>query len=326
MIALACDLGGTRMKVGIVRGGEVLAQTVVASQSKGGLAPRLPVLKATWLSLLKKLKLPLRRCAGISVSFPSIIDHATGRILAEYGKFADAPRLDLRAWAAREFGLPLAIENDARMALIGEWRAGAGRGSDNLAMITLGTGLGTAAIIEGRLLRGKHGQAGILCGHSTVSYDGRDCHCGNVGCAEAQASTAFLGQMAAGSRLFGRSSLRKAATLNYGLIFKHAAAGDECAVALRDHSLKIWSALAVNVIHAYDPDRLILGGGIMASREVVLPSIRSYVARHAHTPWGKVTVVASELDDRAALVAAEWLLEEQLDTRLNLRPRVHSAD
>src|SRR5207247_4367241 len=97
-------------------------------------------------------------CGGIAVSFPSLIDVHTGRILAEYGKYADGPQVDLRAWAREALGLPLAIENDARMALIGEWRHGAGRGSDNLVMITLGTGLGTSAVIEGRVLRGKHGQ------------------------------------------------------------------------------------------------------------------------------------------------------------------------
>lgn len=70
-------------------------------------------------------------------------------MLVEYGKFADAMQLDLRVWAEQEMRLPLAIENDARLALVGEWKHGAGRSSDNLVMITLGTGLGTAAIMEG---------------------------------------------------------------------------------------------------------------------------------------------------------------------------------
>jgi glucokinase len=95
-------------------------------------------------------------------------------------------------------------------------------------------------------------------------------------------------------------------------VFRLAAAGDPCAAALRDHSLLVWSSLAVNLIHAYDPEVLILGGGIMASGDVILPAVRDYVARYAHTPWGKVRVVASELGDTAALVAGEWLLQEQL--------------
>jgi glucokinase len=207
--------------------------------------------------------------------------------------------------------LPLAIENDARSALLGEWRHGAGRGVDNAVMMTLGTGLGTAALIEGRVLRGRHGQAGVLGGHLTVRHGGRACSCGNLGCAEAEASTAFLGDLVAKRPEFERSPLRHAGPLNYALVFQHAAAGDPCAVALRDHSLLVWSSLAVNLIHAYDPEALILGGGIMASAEVVLPAIAKFVARHAHTPWGQVRVVASELGDQAALLAGEWLLHEQ---------------
>lgn len=311
MTILACDLGGTRMKIGVVRGGVVLAQTTEPSNSKAGLAPGLPVLKAAWLRLLDEMKLTTRDCAGISVAFPSLVDTKSGCVLAEYGKFADAMSIDLRAWAKQEMNLPLAIENDARMALVGEWKQGAGRGSDNVVMMTLGTGLGTSAVIEGRLLRGKHGQAGVLGGHSTVRYGGRDCSCGNVGCAEAEASTAFLCDVAVGLREWDTSSLRKLATLNYAAVFTHAAAGDPCALKLREHSLRVWSTLAVNLIHAYDPETVILGGGTMASADVILPAISEYVRRHAHTPWGKVRVVASELGDQAALVAGEWLLREQ---------------
>jgi glucokinase len=311
MTILACDLGGTRMKIGVVRGGRVLAQATEPAHSKHGLAPQLPVLRAAWLRLLDELKLTPRDCAGVSLAFPSLIDPKTGRVLAEYGKFSDAMGIDLRAWASGELGLPLAIENDARMALIGEWRAGAGRGSDNLVMMTLGTGLGTCAVIEGQVLRGRHGQAGVLGGHTTVRYGGRPCSCGNVGCAEAEASTAFLSDVVVALPEWPGSSMQRAATLNYALVFKHAAAGDPCAVRLRDHSLLVWSSLAVNLIHAYDPERVILGGGIMASADVILPAVRAHVGRHAHTPWGRVQVVASELGDQAALLAGEWLLPEQ---------------
>jgi glucokinase len=313
MTILACDLGGTRLKIGVVRDGRVLAQAVEPAHSQLGLAPQLPVLKAAWLRQLDGLKLTLTDCAGVTVAFPSLIDQPTGRILAAYGKYADAMALDLREWARAELGLPLAIENDARMALIGEWRAGAGQGCDNLVMMMLGTGLGVCALVEGRVLRGKHGQAGVLGGHLTVRYGGRRCNCGNLGCAEAEASTAFLRQLAEESPEWGRSSLRSAAALDYAQIFAQAAAGDACAAALRDHSLLVWGSLAVNLIHAYDPEILILGGGIMASAGVILPAVADHVNRHAHTPWGKVRVVPSTLGDQAALVAGEWLLRERAD-------------
>lgn len=313
MTVLACDLGGTRIKLGLVHGGAVLAGDVLAAHSDRGLRARLPALAETCRSLCARHGTSLADCAGLAVSFPSLVDVRTGRILAEYGKYRDGPEVDLRAWARQELGLRLAIENDARMALIGEWRHGAGRGCDNLVMVTLGTGLGTSALIEGRVLRGRHGQAGCLGGHLTLRYGGRDCSCGNAGCAEAEASTAFLAQFARIHPAFPASPLAGEAVLDYAAVFRHAAAGDPCAAALRDHSVLVWSSLVVTLIHAYDPEVVILGGGIMASADVILPAVRAHVARYAHTPWGKVRIVASELGDGAALAAAEWLVEEQAE-------------
>lgn len=308
---LACDVGATRIKLGLARSGRVLAQDVIPSYSESGMAARLPELAGAFRRLAGGQGVAVEECGGLCLSVPSLVDPRTGRLLAEYGRFKDMPSLDLPAWARREFGLPFVLENDARTATIGEWRYGAGRGCDDLVMITLGTGLGTSVILEGRVLRGKHGQAGCLGGHLTVRYGGRPCGCGSIGCAEAEASTKFLADLARARPDFAASPLAAEPVLDFSAVFRHAADGDPCARAIRDHSLHVWSALAVNLIHAYDPERLILGGGIMASADVIVPAVEDYVRRYAHTPWGKVQVVPSGLGDAAGLVAAEWLFEEQ---------------
>jgi len=179
-------------------------------------------------------------------------------------------------------------------------------------LVTLGTGIGISAVIEGQVLRGVHGQAGILGGHMTLRREGADCVCGNVGCAELEASIATVTQRARARADFATSALAKEPDLDYAAIFRHAAGGDPCSVALRADSLSVWSALAVNLIHVFDPELLIFGGGIMNSAADILPPVRAYVERHAHTPWGKVKVVASELGDQAALIAGEWLVQEDL--------------
>ena len=162
MTVLACDMGGTRIKLGLVRDGKVICRDAIAAHSDQGLGPRLPVVAEHFKSMCDAQHVSLDSCEGISVSFPSLIDVERARILAAYGKYEDGPEIDLRAWAHQSLGLKLAIENDARMAMIGEWQHGAGRGCDNLVMVTLGTGLGTSALIEGHVLRGRHGQAGCL--------------------------------------------------------------------------------------------------------------------------------------------------------------------
>jgi len=158
-----------------------------------------------------------------------------------------------------------------------------------------------------------HGQAGILGGHTTLQTNGGICVCGNVGCAELLASTSVIARQAREHPLFASSALARLELIDYAAIFRAASAGDESANSLKQRSLKTWAALAVNVIHMFDPELIIFGGGIMGSANEILPFVRDYVSRHAHTPWGQVKVVASELGDRAALLACEWLVHEDVE-------------
>jgi glucokinase len=312
VITLAADFGGRRIKLGLVRDGQVAALKVLPANADQPLQTRLAAVADGLQALCAAAGVTSGACDGLGFAYPSIIDTRRARVVDHFGKFGDASQLDLRAWAKESLGLPLAIDNDARMALIGEWQYGAGRGCESLAVVTLGTGLGTSALIEGRLLRGVHGQAGILGGHFTVHYGGRACVCGNAGCAESEASTWMLDHLARERYDFSGSALSREAILDYASVFRMAAAGDPCALALRDHSLQVWSATAVNLIHAYDPERVIFCGGIMASAEVIVPAVQAYVDHHAHTPWGRVEIVASALGDEAALLACEWLWQEKL--------------
>jgi glucokinase len=312
---ISCDIGGTRIKIGIVQEGRVLARRIIDANSAGGLRSRLGAIETGIRELLHTSGTSIDVCRSLSVAFPSLIDVESGRVLTSYGKYTDAPEIDLNKWAIETFQLPLAIENDARLALIGEWRYGAGRGTDDLVMITLGTGIGTAAVMQGCVVRGRHGQAACLGGHSTIRFGGVKCCCGNLGCAESEASTRCLFEIAKSHPTFATSSLQNECIFDYAAIIKHAAAHDPTASAVLQRSLDVWSALAVNLILAYDPQRLIVGGGIMAAHDVILPAISHYVRQYAHTPWGEVEVVASQLGDDAALVGGEWLAEEAIGLR-----------
>ena len=314
MTTLACDFGGTRLKLGLVRDGAVLATDVIPARADRPLRERLDSVAESLTALCTAQGVDAAGWTGLGLSYPSIIDTANARILDHFGKFGEATTLDLRTWAQRALGLPLAIDNDARLALVGEWRHGAARGCDNVVMMTLGTGLGTAAILEGQVLRGAHGQAGILGGHLTVRVGGHPCVCGNIGCAEAEASTWRLEALARERPEFSGSALAREPLVDYASVCHLAAAGDPCAQALRQHSLEVWSAAAVNLVHAYDPELLVLGGGIMASADAILPPLRDYLIRHAHTPWGRVRVAASTLGDHAALLGCAWLVQEQFSS------------
>ena len=307
---LACDVGGTRIKLGVVRGARLLAQSEIDAEPGKGLADALKRIAQVVSPLCHKAGVKRQALGGFGLSFPGIIEPRTGIILATpAGKFDDAKSLDASKLIENLLGLPAWVCNDANAALAGEWHFGAARGSRSTVMMTLGTGIGSAAIIDGVSLRGEHGQAGCLGGHLTVSLDGQNCPCGNIGCAESEASTWAVPAQARAHAGFSTSRLARGKTLDYAAIFRAAARGDKVAIDLRDRSLRVWAVTLVNLIHAYDPEVAVIGGGIMRSGKTILPALHNYVLKHAWTPWGRVKIIPAMLGNDAGLFGVASLIQ-----------------
>jgi glucokinase len=310
MKALAIDFGGTHATCGIVEDRTLLAHETVDTNRAKSLDAVLPRIAETFHNLAKSQFLSFKDCAGLAVGFAALVDSRTGQILSTNGKYDDAKEIDLAAWSQQTFGLPLRIENDARMALLGEFYAGAARNFTEVVMMTLGTGIGGVAMIEGKLLRGKHSQAGCLGGHIPVLFTGRACNCGAIGCAEAEAAGWSLPLVVKDWPGLSQSTLSKYRDVGFKELFDEATCEDPIAVAIRDRCLNVWAATAVGLVHAYDPEIIVIGGGIMKSADVIIPYVESYVQKHSWTPWGKVQVRAAELGNNAALLGAVPLLSE----------------
>ena len=169
---------------------------------------------------------------------------------------------------------------------------------------------GGVAMIEGKLLRGKHAQAGCLGGHIPVLYNGRPCTCGGIGCAEAEASGWSLPGVVRDFPGASESKLSKYSHVGFKQLFEEATCGDKVALAIRERCLNIWAADAVALVHAYDPELIVIGGGVMESADIILPYIEAHVHKYAWTPWGKVQIRPAELANNAALVGALPLLSE----------------
>ncbi len=310
---LAVDLGGSHAACAVVApSGAVRAAVAVpldAAGAGGGLAAALPRVAAALGAAAARAGVRPAECRGVAFGFPGLVDPDAGRVLATNEKFADARGVDLGAWARAAFGLPLRLENDARLALLGERAAGAARGAGDVVMLTLGTGVGGAAMIGGRLLRGRHHQAGVLGGHLPVRVGGRRCTCGNVGCVEAEASTWALPALCRAWPGHAESALACVERPDFAALFRAARAGDRVAAAVRDHCLAVWGAGAVALVHAYDPEVVVIGGGVMGSADDVLPAVAAHVRAHAWTPWGAVAVRAAALGGHAALAGAPSLFD-----------------
>ena len=137
------------------------------------------------------------------------------------------------------------------------------------------------------------------------------CTCGAIGCTEAEASGWAIPLIAKEWPGFAQSALAKEPSVTFEALFRLAKQGDP-ALALRDRCLRVWAVGTVGLIHSFDPEIVVYGGGVMKSADVIVPYVQSYVEKHAWTPWGKVKVRAAELGNDAGLLGAIPLLTEPI--------------
>ena len=312
---IAIDLGGTAIKAAIVNGTEVLAADSIPAHSRNGLGPQLPRIAEMIERLCADRGLVPSACRGVGMAVPFLVDPLAQRIRSvPQEKYGDACGIDLPLWARQCFGLDLKLENDAHAALLGEWRHGAGLGSDDFVMLTLGTGIGCSVLIRGRALRGKHFQAGVLGGHLIANpLDGTPCAaCPSAGCYEAESATQSLAREANQHPGFPQSALAAVETLDFAAVFRHATNGDAVAVAVRNRCLRYWTALVVSLVHAFDPDRIVIGGGVADNPLVraLLPAMQDEVNRQA---WitEPIAIRAARLGNQAGIIGVSSLFTQE---------------
>lgn len=308
--AIGVDVGGTRLKAGLVDDrGAALVETVRDTPARTS-APE--VLEDAVVGVVSEL---LGRVDG---PVAAVGIGAAGFVDAERGVVVFAPHLPwrdhpLRDRLAERLDVPVLVDNDANAAGWAEHRFGAGQGETHLAVITLGTGIGGAVITHGRLQRGRHGLAGEF-GHQQMVPGGRPCECGHDGCWEQYVSGSVVGR--AGQELVraGGAPARALDELCGGdptrLTGEHvtraARAGDPASVAvLAEVGERLGEGLA-GVVAALDPGRVVVGGGLSEAGDLLLRPARTALSRrlvggdHRSVP----DVVAARLGARAGLVGA----------------------
>ncbi len=304
---LAADFGGTTIKLGLVEHGAIVARHRLEARADRPMPERLEAVAVAWEQLLGESGCATRECQGTAFALPFVADPARCRVLGNFGKFPGAEAVDFAAWSEARMALPTALENDLRVALLGECTAGAARGKSDVVMLALGTGIGCAVLSDHRLLRGANNRAATLLGHGTVDHQGSRGRCGNIGCAEDLASTATLAARAAGHPAFADSELARAEKIDFETVFGWAARGDVCSAALLEQSLRVWAVVLQNAVLAYDPEVVVLGGGVLRSPGVILPAMERHLRAHMPGLPSQTPVAAAALGDDAALVGAEAL-------------------
>ncbi|MFC0407733.1 ROK family protein [Roseomonas elaeocarpi] len=293
---LGIDLGGTQLRVALV---DAAGQVLAAERRETDLSGPDAVI-AQMVALIGILRGPAVRALGVGV--PGTIDRAAGTVLGVpalpgWGGVALAERLRTAT------GLPVVLENDAKAACIGEWRAGAGMGSDNLAYVTVSTGIGAGIIAEGRLLRGAAGLAGEL-GHTRLTEQPIPCACGRTGCWQALVSGPVLAARARavavpGSRL---AALAEGVPLSSRHVGVAAAEGDATALALLAEMAEWLGVGFANLQHSYDSERIVVGGGVSALLEPMRAGIEATLRARLLPGFRPATILRAALGDDAGLV------------------------
>lgn len=306
MYSLGIDLGGSKVKLGYLCSGEMLGFDSFEIPSGTMLAPLLPELKARALRLVgKETKL-----GGVGIAYPGLVDFANRRASAGNGKYDDADSIDLAGWVAESFGCGCIVDNDANAALLGEVGYGCAKGERDAAMLILGTGVGTAAMMDGKLVRGKHFQAGCLGGHFPVEIAGRSCTCGGRGCVEANASSRVLGELIRKHPDYSNSPLRNEEKLDFKTLGKYLSY--RTAADVLNHCVKVWANCIISLVYAYDPETVILSGGVTRLGGVLTEPLIAAVRENVWTPWGELNFKIAENGEHSVLLGLSSLAEEYL--------------
>ena len=320
---IGVDLGGTKALAGVVEPSPT-GPAVRVRRRREIVGLRRGALLDTVVSLVEEVRAHAAQdVEAIGFGIPCLMDHARGRaLLSVHLPLVDFPFGDV---IAERLGLPVFVDNDANLAALAEHRHGSARGCSHAVLLTLGTGIGGGLILNDELFRGASG-AGAELGHVVIDRDGPRCQgsCPNRGCLEALASGSALVREAhrlaalrADSAL--ASAQRAGRELTGPLVTELAYDGDDAARAVITtigQRLGIGIASFVNV---FDPQVVVVGGGVIGAGELLLEPARAEVAVRALPPGRGVPIVAAHFGAEAGMVGAGTLALEGLRDRARAR-------
>lgn len=303
-LAVGIDIGGTKMAVALVdAAGPILARTSLATEAGQGFARAVDRLGRAINELLAQSGARPGQIAGIGVGCAGPVDPLRGLINNPY-TLEGWDRCDIVTPLRERFGVTVVLENDADAAALGECFAGAGRGLDPVVMLTLGTGVGGAAIVRGNIYRGVNGEHPEL-GHLLVAPDGPACYCGSRGCLESLASGTAIG--AAGKEI-GLADARA--------VFAVAAAGDRRAREIIDRACNAVATAGWTLCHTFLPQRLILGGGMMDDHfDRFAAALRTRLQPATQFTRAAVSIAHATLGNDAGVVGAAALVFQRAGIR-----------
>ncbi len=308
---LAVDIGGTKIMTAIISAeGKMLASDVCPTLAAGGVSAVIERLFSAIDSFLNRNSLQPSQLSSISIACAGGIDTGRGMVVTPSPNMPGWTDIPLVEKTQEKFKVDAFLLNDASAAAIGEHRYGAGRGVNNLVLFTLGTGIGGGVIADGELYLGAAGAAAEI-GHMTIDAGGPECGCGNTGCLEVLASgTAMTKDAVSRVKKGEETSLLDMVNGDVNKITAETVAtaarnGDALAVAVLKRAGYYLGIGMVNVVNIFNPEMIVLGGGMAELGNLFIGQGRRMVAERAFpVSAGTVKIVTAQLGNEAGVYGA----------------------
>lgn len=310
---IGVDVGGTNIKIALVDfEGKIVYSNTTPTRAEMGYEAGVNNIKQAIKDLMNETKENEKTIEAIGFGLPGQIDYKNG-VVKNLPNIPGWVEIPLAKIIEEEFSIPTRLDNDVRCAALGELNFGAGVGASNLICITVGTGIGSGIILNGKLVRGASNAAGEI-GHIKLSMnDGPLCGCGDFGCFEAYASGPSIVTLAKEYISGGKSAKYKEMAadgiITPYLVAQAALQGDAVSIQIFKQIGKIIGIGLTSVVNLLNPERIIIGGGVADAGEILLEPIRQTIEQRA-MPIQKeaVSILPAKLANAAGVIGASLLI------------------
>lgn len=303
---LGVDIGGTAAKLGLVdeEGRIISSVNEYPVKFDDYETPIIETVVKSVRHFMDENNKNFAEIAGIGVSATGGINAKLGMVEGSAGHIKNWEGTNIKSRLENEFGVKTEVLNDANAAALGEMWKGAARGKENVVVMTIGTGVGGGIIVDSKILLGTKGFAGEI-GHIPVNVDGEDCSCGNKGCIEHYGSTSALVRNVKEAVILGEIKGIEADDVDGRLIFKEVAAGNYTVKKYVDEWISYISAALVGLVHIFNPEMIILGGGVSRQKELFVDRVKEKVIKSVMPNFAiGLTVEAAKLGNDAGIIGA----------------------
>lgn len=307
-IGIGIDLGGTSIKSALVsRTGEIIARDqlfIDATSDVDG------IFNSIFTAVEGMRKTAVKKNLDVKVigfGTPGSVDVKRGWLIGSTPNFLHWRNVAITENISKRFSLPVYADNDANLMAIGEMAFGAGKDSANLICLTVGTGIGGGIIIDREIYRGAN-YAGAEMGHMSINYEGHECNCGGKGCLEQYASaTAMI-------RDYKKITADTKQQIDVKYLFDSSQTGNKAALKIIDDSAFYLGMGIASLINIFNPEKVILGGGVAEAGDVYIGKIRETVNKRAMSAANKgVKIIPAQLGNQAGFMGAVYFAFSQWD-------------